>query len=142
MKKMWMNLAATGALALSTGAAHANNYQCPVVSGAAESDAGTIGTLQNLGQVAIGRTASRDVNLHAGVIPSYLTELSGGLLGDMNCDGLISVSDIAPFVLALTNPAEYALQFPDCNILNADLNGSGDISVSDIAGFVALLTGG
>lgn len=64
------------------------------------------------------------------------------LIGDLNCDGLITVSDIAPIVLALTDPAGYAAQFPDCNILNADTNADGLVSVGDIGGFVALLTGG
>ena len=64
------------------------------------------------------------------------------LLGDMNCDGIVSVGDIAGFVLALTDPAAYALQFPNCDIDNADINQDSVISVGDIAGFVALLTGG
>ena len=64
-----------------------------------------------------------------------------GLPGDMNCDGAVSVGDIGSFVLALTNPAEYALQFPNCPISNADLSGDGAVTVSDIGPFVALLTG-
>ena len=66
----------------------------------------------------------------------------GGLLGDMNCDGIVSVSDIAGFVLALTDPAGYAAAFPDCDINNADINGDGFVTVSDIGPFVLLLTGG
>jgi hypothetical protein len=65
---------------------------------------------------------------------------SAALPGDMNCDGVITVSDIGPFVLALTDPAEYAAQFPDCNAANADINGDGTVTVSDIGPFVALLT--
>ncbi|MGE3180078.1 MAG: hypothetical protein AB7N71_00470 [Phycisphaerae bacterium] len=64
------------------------------------------------------------------------------LLGDMNCDGTVSVSDIGGFVLALTDPAGYAAQFPACDINNADVNGDMNISVSDIGPFVNLLTGG
>ncbi|MDX2199207.1 MAG: hypothetical protein SF069_09585 [Phycisphaerae bacterium] len=64
-----------------------------------------------------------------------------GLLGDMNCDGIVSVGDIAGFVLALTDPAGYAATFPDCDINNADVNGDAVVSVGDIAGFVALLVG-
>ncbi|MGE3180594.1 MAG: hypothetical protein AB7N71_03120 [Phycisphaerae bacterium] len=67
---------------------------------------------------------------------------SGGLIGDMNCDGLISVGDIAPFVLALTDPAGYATSFPDCDINNGDVNGDNLISVGDIGAFVALVTAG
>jgi hypothetical protein len=65
-----------------------------------------------------------------------------GLPGDMNCDGVISVSDIGGFVLALTNPAGYAAQYPDCDINNGDINGDSLITVSDIGPFVSLLTGG
>lgn len=61
--------------------------------------------------------------------------------GDMNCDGVVSVGDIAGFVLALTNPAGYAAQYPTCDILNGDVNGNGVVSVTDIGPFVQLLTG-
>ncbi len=67
---------------------------------------------------------------------------SGGLLGDLNCDGVVSVGDINPFVLALTDPAAYAAQFPDCDILNGDCSDDEQVSVGDINCFVALVTGG
>jgi hypothetical protein len=60
--------------------------------------------------------------------------------GDMNCDGVISVSDIGPFVLAITDPAGYIAAFPDCDVNLADVNGDNNLSVSDIGPFVALLT--
>jgi hypothetical protein len=50
------------------------------------------------------------------------------------------VSDIGPFVLALTDPAGYAAEFPNCDVNLADMNGDGIISVSDIGPFVAVLT--
>ncbi len=62
------------------------------------------------------------------------------LLGDMNCDGIVSVGDIAGFVLALTDPTGYAAQFPNCEIQNGDVNSDGVVSVGDISTFVALLT--
>lgn len=62
------------------------------------------------------------------------------LLGDMNCDGILSVGDIGGFVLALTNPSGYAAQFPNCDIDAADVNQDGIISVGDIGSFVDLLT--
>lgn len=61
--------------------------------------------------------------------------------GDVNCDGLVSVSDIAPFVLLLTDPVAYANQFPACDPLRGDFNNNGFVSVSDIGGFVETLTG-
>lgn len=74
------------------------------------------------------------------VIEDFVCE-SAGLTGDMNCDGLITVGDIAGFVLALTDVAGYAAAFPGCDINQADINGDGLISVSDIGGFVSLLSG-
>lgn len=65
-----------------------------------------------------------------------------GLAGDMNCDGVVSVSDIGGFVLALTDPAGYAAAFPNCNVLHADVNDDGVVSVGDIGSFVSLLTSG
>lgn len=64
------------------------------------------------------------------------------LIGDLNCDGVVSVADIGPFVLALTDPAAYSSTFPSCDALAGDLNDDGLVTVSDIGGFVALLTGG
>ena len=61
------------------------------------------------------------------------------LLGDMNCDGAVTVGDIAGFVLALTDPLGYAATYPGCDINNADLNGDTVISVGDIAVFVGVL---
>ncbi|MDX2198456.1 MAG: hypothetical protein SF069_05725 [Phycisphaerae bacterium] len=68
-------------------------------------------------------------------------ELRRFLPGDLNGDGFISVSDISGFVLALTNPDEYAAQYPDGDIENADMNLDGVISVGDIGQFVEALTG-
>ena len=62
--------------------------------------------------------------------------------GDMNCDGFVTVGDIAGFVLALTNPAGYLAAYPMCNILNGDVNGDMFVTVGDIGPFVGLITGG
>ncbi len=61
--------------------------------------------------------------------------------GDMNCDGVISVGDINPFVLAITDPAGYAKAFPECDLMNADTSGDDAVSVSDINRFVELVSG-
>lgn len=55
------------------------------------------------------------------------------LLGDVNCDGVIDLLDIQPFVTAVTN-----------NVFDekADINGDGDDDLLDIAGFVQLLIDG
>jgi hypothetical protein len=62
--------------------------------------------------------------------------------GDLNCDHNVNFGDINPFVLALTSPAQYALSFPDCDIMLGDINGDGNVNFGDINPFVALLTGG
>lgn len=62
-------------------------------------------------------------------------------LGDLNCDGVVTVSDIGPFVLALTDSAGYAAQFPGCTVHHADINQDGAATVGDIGPFVSLLTG-
>lgn len=70
------------------------------------------------------------------VLPVVAERLS---IGDLNCDGLLSVADIGGFVLALTDPSAYAAAFPGCNIARADTNRDGFITVADIGGFVNLL---
>lgn len=77
-----------------------------------------------------------------GEIITFRVSTTGqNLTGDMNCDGAITVTDIGAFVLALTNPPAYAMQFPDCNINHADTNGDNAITVSDIGPFIMLITG-
>jgi len=62
------------------------------------------------------------------------------LVGDLNCDGVVNNFDIDPFVLALTDPAEYAKRFPRCDRMLADCNGDGVVDNFDIDPFVKLLT--
>lgn len=63
-------------------------------------------------------------------------------LGDMNCDGRVSVSDIAGFVLALVNPAAFETSSGGCDMQHGDINNDTQVSIADIGPFVALLTGG
>jgi predicted outer membrane repeat protein len=62
-------------------------------------------------------------------------------LGDVNCDGVINFDDINAFVLALSDPAAYAVAFPSCDRLKADCNGDGLVDFDDINAFVAVLSG-
>lgn len=62
--------------------------------------------------------------------------------GDMNCDCVVTVSDIAPFVEAIARPASYTAMFPTCDINRADFNGDGQVTVGDIGGMVIRLMGG
>jgi hypothetical protein len=74
--------------------------------------------------------------------PFTIVGSGAGLPGDLNCDGGIDAFDIDPFVLALTDPAAYALAFPDCDVALADCNGDGTVDAFDIDPFVKLLAGG
>lgn len=56
---------------------------------------------------------------------------SGGLLGDVNGDGKITLLDVQPFVDLIAN-----LEFS----LAADINQDGAVNLLDVSGFVALLT--
>ncbi|TWT45536.1 hypothetical protein RAS1_19620 [Phycisphaerae bacterium RAS1] len=82
-----------------------------------------------------GTPFSQDANMNG--IPDECE----GLLGDMNCDGVVDILDINPFTLALSDPVAYAAAFPGCNINNGDINGDGNVDVLDINPFVALLGG-
>jgi hypothetical protein len=62
-----------------------------------------------------------------------------GLRGDVNCDGNIDFFDIDPFLLALFDPAAYAIAFPDCDLSRADVNGDTLVNFFDIDPFVDLL---
>jgi murein tripeptide amidase MpaA len=66
-------------------------------------------------------------------------------LGDLNCDGLLNVFDIDPFVLALTSAPEFEAYYaalPDCDGTLADINCDGMVNAFDIDPFVLCLTGG
>jgi hypothetical protein len=66
--------------------------------------------------------------------------LRPGSLGDLNCDGVVDLGDINPFVLALTDSLDYYFAFPDCHIWTADINRDGHVYFDDINPFVALLS--
>jgi hypothetical protein len=57
--------------------------------------------------------------------------------GDMNCSGGLTVSDIQPMVLALTNPAQYSATF-NC-LQNGDMNADGSVNGRDLQLFVDAL---
>jgi len=59
--------------------------------------------------------------------------------GDLNCDSAVNVGDVPAFVLALIDPAAYAVQHPGCNINLADLNGDTINNGKDVAPFVNLI---
>ncbi|TWT41125.1 M-protease precursor [Phycisphaerae bacterium RAS1] len=65
----------------------------------------------------------------------------GTTRGDLNCDAVVDVLDINPFVLALLDPAAYAAAYPDCDASLADINGDGTPNVLDINPFITLIIG-
>ncbi|MEX0884796.1 MAG: PEP-CTERM sorting domain-containing protein [Phycisphaeraceae bacterium] len=66
----------------------------------------------------------------------------GHLLGDMNLDGVVDAVDVAPFVLALTDPALYESEYGIAPLLVGDINGDGWFDAVDVAPFVELLVNG
>jgi hypothetical protein len=57
-------------------------------------------------------------------------------LADMNCDGVRNLADINAFVMALLDPAQFALAYPGCNIAVADVNSDGTVDGDDIPGLL------
>jgi len=84
-------------------------------------------------------TVSYDVVLIAAAEP----RCRGFLRCDANCDGAVNNFDIDAFVLALQDPAAYAVQFPDCDLVcNNDADGDGLVNNFDIDPFVVCISGG
>lgn len=70
-----------------------------------------------------------------------INDCDDDISGDMNCDGALDFDDVAPFVLALTDPAAYAVAFPACNIDDADMNGDTFENGDDLQMFFNALIG-
>lgn len=63
------------------------------------------------------------------------------ILADVNCDCGANAADVQAFVLALTDPAEYAATYPACPLSQADLTADGKIDGDDISPFCAQIVG-
>jgi len=85
---------------------------------------------------------SRGLGVPTDFIATDLSATTSCVLGDLNCNGLVDGFDIQPFVLALTNPSEYAQQYPGCDPLQGDCNCSGALDGFDIQPFVICVTNG
>lgn len=59
--------------------------------------------------------------------------------GDVNCDGSIDLSDVAPFIVALTDRDEYMNKYPLCHIHMADMNQDGSVDLLDVETFIEVL---
>ncbi|MEX0885904.1 MAG: hypothetical protein WD009_05645 [Phycisphaeraceae bacterium] len=64
------------------------------------------------------------------------------LLGDMNLDGVVDAIDVAPFVLALTDPLAYEATYGIGPGFVGDINRDGDFDAIDVSPFVELLVSG
>jgi len=64
------------------------------------------------------------------------------LRGDANCDSVVDLDDINPFVMALVSQASYEARNPGCPWLNGDVNGDGAVDFDDINPFVRCLIAG
>ncbi len=63
-------------------------------------------------------------------------------VGDANCDSLRNGLDIAPFVLAILDPAGYQAAHPGCPPANADLDCDLTVDAEDVALFVECMVSG
>ncbi|MCB9854698.1 MAG: hypothetical protein H6818_03350 [Phycisphaerales bacterium] len=71
--------------------------------------------------------------------PSNLIEIPTIVVGDMNCDGLLTPADVAPFVQALIDPTTYATAYSDCDIQRGDINNDGTVNGLDTQRFLEQL---
>ncbi|MEX2546013.1 MAG: hypothetical protein WD316_12865 [Phycisphaeraceae bacterium] len=62
-------------------------------------------------------------------------------IADMNLDGVVDAVDVAPFVLALTDPLAYETQHAIDPAIVGDINQDGVLDAVDVAPFVELLVG-
>lgn len=64
------------------------------------------------------------------------------VIADMNCDGVVTVADVAPFALALIDADGYSAQYPCCDISNADVNDDMAVDGLDVEPFTQAVLGG
>ncbi len=117
---------------------------------------GNPGQSQSLGWFWIDTTAQRWLRVTTGAVattPSPIIDLTRpiqldiliqdapvcSIPGDVNGDGLVNLGDIDAYVLALLDPVEFAVQFPNGCLNNADVNNSGLADGADSQPFVDLL---
>jgi CubicO group peptidase (beta-lactamase class C family) len=61
---------------------------------------------------------------------------------DMNCDGVVDVNDVGPFLLAVQDIDAYAAAYPNCTGFNGDMNGDLRVDTNDVAAFLQCVSRG
>ncbi len=65
------------------------------------------------------------------------------VLGDMDGSGVLDAFDVAPFEMALADPALYLAAYPGLDpVARGDLNGDGALDAFDVSAFESTLAGG
>ena len=83
-------------------------------------------------------------NLPAGAVASVLYGPSSVTInitaavvaGDMNCDNVVNLNDVGPFMQAMVDPAAYQISHPSCALSRADINADGAANGGDIQYFL------
>lgn len=60
-------------------------------------------------------------------------------IGDLNCDNVIDIADADAMVIALLDPASYAIQYPGCDINRGDVNDDASVDGADLQGLTDLI---
>ena len=90
------------------------------------------GTLGLLEDDDIGVVISSSNILRIDLTNVTVTAIPDVVLGDVNCDGVVDLLDVAPFVAAIAN-GEF--------LAKADINQDGEVNLMDVDPFVDLLSG-
>lgn len=61
--------------------------------------------------------------------------------GDMNCDGVVDLADVDPFIMALLDPDEFVDAYPACDIAHGDMNQDLAVDGLDVQDFLAAVLG-
>lgn len=76
----------------------------------------------------------------------YVFSITDEPLGDVNCDGVVNLSDVSHFVEAMLNPVDYEADhdgdpFPVCDRFLADMNRSATVNGLDVEAFILAIVG-
>lgn len=75
------------------------------------------------------------------IVDMGIDEFGSFVYGDVNCDGAVNAFDIEPFLIALFQPDDDPISYPECDIALADLNCEQAVNAFDIEPFLEVLFG-